>query len=358
MAQSRGSPLVWSTLDEGTRLLLPALLLATIFYTVTAAPMGIQLPAPVYACDGAAIAVLFVASIVVNVRRIPVRWAERIGTVGWWCPSVAIIVTQAYTHKSMYVLLLIIMTASSGVMANTWHVVFTLVAINVIEIPLIVRDSGENATFSICALLTASAFAQLVHVIMRRSLLRTERHRRAEAETARELARQLTELERSHAERDRLADQLLHAQRMEAVGTLAAGVAHDMNNVLAAITSFAELLRDDLEEPGPRGELAQIIAEAERGASLTRGLLAFSRRGQYRKQVVDIGTVIRDALPLLGRTLPKSIAIHDRLEVADVRVEGDPVHLTQALVNLGLNAADAMSGTGALVLAAAAHDLA
>lgn len=104
---------------------------------------------------------------------------------------------------------------------------------------------------------------------------------------------------------------------MEAVGTLAAGIAHDMNNVLGAITSFADLadlLRDEAADPRIRGELAQIIAEAERGASLTRGLLAFSRRGQYRKQVIAIEAVLQNVLPLLERTLPKSIAIHDRLD--------------------------------------------
>src|SRR5439155_12658429 len=129
-------------------------------------------------------------------------------------------------------------------------------------------------------------------------------------------------------------------QRMEAVGTLAAGIAHDMNNVLGAITSFAGVLRDDIEEPRAREDLEQIVMEAERGAGLTRGLLTFSRRGQYRKLVLRIESVIRDVLPLLERTLPKSIAIREVLDIANVRVEGDPVHLTQALVNFGLNAAD------------------
>jgi CheY-like chemotaxis protein len=128
--------------------------------------------------------------------------------------------------------------------------------------------------------------------------------------------------------------------------------------VLAAITSFAGLVRDELRDPRARGELEQIITEAERGASLTRGLLAFSRRGQYRRHVVSIDSVIRDVLPLLERTLPKTITVRDALDVADLRVDGDPVHLTQALLNFGLNAADAMNGTGTLVLAAVAVDLA
>src|SRR5207244_11041153 len=93
-------------------------------------------------------------------------------------------------------------------------------------------------------------------------------------------------------EHARLQDQLLHAQRMEALGTLAAGLAHDMNNVLGSIRNFAALIAEDSAVAS--SELDQIVAQAERGAALTRGLLAFSRRGQYRKQVVRVAKVIGD----------------------------------------------------------------
>ena len=172
-------------------------------------------------------------------------------------------------------------------------------------------------------------------------------------EAARKVTEQLVELKRSQDQRDKLQDQLLHAQRMEAVGTLAAGVAHDMNNVLGAITSLADLLRGSLTDLHVRTDLEQIIAEAERGAKLTRGLLAFSRRGQYRKQVIVVESVVRDASALLQRTLPKSIAIREAIQLGDARVEGDPVHLVQALINFGLNAADAMTDGGGLVLSTA-----
>lgn len=177
-------------------------------------------------------------------------------------------------------------------------------------------------------------------------------------ESSRKVAEQLAELERSQAERDRLEAQLLHAQRMEAVGTLAAGIAHDMNNVLGAITSLADLMRGELTDPRARNDLEQMITEAERGAKLTRGLLAFSRRGQYRKQVIVAESVVHDASALLQRTLPKSIAIREAIVLGDARVEGDPVHLVQALINFGLNAADAMSDGGSLELSAAVQQLA
>ena len=156
---------------------------------------------------------------------------------------------------------------------------------------------------------------------------------------------------RANADRAALEEQLLHAQRMEGIGTLAAGVAHDMNNLLFSITNLASLLLDEVEAPSARADLEAIVEQADRGAVLTRGLLTFSRRGQYRKQVVVLAAVLRDLIPLLRRTLPKSITIVEELELGDARVDGDPVHLGQILVNLGLNAADAMAGDGRLTIA-------
>jgi len=117
----------------------------------------------------------------------------------------------------------------------------------------------------------------------------------------------------------RLHDQLLHPQRVESAGTLAAGLAHDMNNVLAAIMGLAEVALDDRLDPRLRSDLEQIVSEVERGAGLTRSLLAFSRKGQYRKQVLEIDDTLRDALPLLAHTLPKTIELRCELGAGAVR---------------------------------------
>jgi two-component system, cell cycle sensor histidine kinase and response regulator CckA len=137
---------------------------------------------------------------------------------------------------------------------------------------------------------------------------------------------------------------------MEAVGTLSAGLAHDMNNILASITSFAALVLETTVPSSTRADLEQIVAQAQRGASLTRGLLAFSRRGQYRKQIVRLEEVVGGVVKLLERTLPKTIEIRSDLAFDGACVDADPLHLEQALVNLGLNAADAMAGTGVLTI--------
>jgi len=138
---------------------------------------------------------------------------------------------------------------------------------------------------------------------------------------------------------------------MEAVGTLAAGLAHDMNNVLAAVVGFAELSLGRCADPEMRSDLQEILREGRRGAELTHGLLAFSRRGQYRKQIVAFGDVVENVLPLLARTLPKSIVVRDELGAGAACVEGDPAQLGQVVVNLSLNAADAMTGGGTLSIA-------
>jgi C4-dicarboxylate-specific signal transduction histidine kinase len=153
----------------------------------------------------------------------------------------------------------------------------------------------------------ASVFALLIYTLMRRALLQSVLHRLAEVATSQRLASQLEEIERAHAQSARLQDQLLHSQRLEAVGTLAAGVAHDMKNVLASITSFADLVLGQTTDPVVRADLQQVMTQADRGAVLTNSLLAFSRRGQYRRQVVRLTDVLGNVIPLLGRRLPKSI---------------------------------------------------
>jgi two-component system, cell cycle sensor histidine kinase and response regulator CckA len=170
------------------------------------------------------------------------------------------------------------------------------------------------------------------------------------AETRRQLAdRERTEAERAAMETDRrqLEEQLLQAQKMEALGTLAGGFAHDMNNVLGGILAGAELLREDAPA-ALRQDLDDLITATQRGAELTRNLLGFARRGQYRKEVVDIAAVVTSMIRLLQRTVPRGVVFESIFEEPTPTIEADPGMLTQALVNLCLNAVDAMRGVGRL----------
>jgi len=151
--------------------------------------------------------------------------------------------------------------------------------------------------------------------------------------------------------RERLDEQLRHAQKMEAVGQLAGGIAHDFNNLLVGIVGSAELLQHDHAEPGECAELAhEILSAAQRAANLTRQLLAFSRREQLVRKPTNLSSLISEVVRLLERTIDRRVSIE--IEDADdgLEVFGDDSELQSALLNLGLNARDAMPDGGRLTI--------
>jgi signal transduction histidine kinase/CheY-like chemotaxis protein len=276
-------------------------------------------------------------------RRNAERWGHVLCALLWTAPVISSLYSQWAMPQPLYAVLIPLEMVGAAALLDTRWVVGLTLAMQAVWIPLSLRGGWHDSTLLVMTGLTAQLFGLVMQVLVRRALL-------VHITTAGELALRL-------AERDRLEAQLLHSQRMDAVGTLAAGLAHDMNNVLASITSFASLLDDEVQSSRGRADLAQIVAQSLRGAELTRGLLAFSRHGKYRKQVIRIDDVVHDVLPILARTLPRSITIRDQLAGGAACVEGDPIQLGQVLINLGLNAADAMAGQGELAIATAVVDL-
>ena len=161
-------------------------------------------------------------------------------------------------------------------------------------------------------------------------------------------------------EREQVQAQLLQAQRLESLGQLAGGVAHDFNNLLAVILSYASFVSEELANPsGPdwperldsaRSDLGQITLAAERAASLTRQLLTFARREVVRPQVLNLDDVITGVQELLHRTLGEHIELITTLAGDLWPVLADPGQLEQVLVNLAVNARDAMPGGGTLTI--------
>lgn len=151
--------------------------------------------------------------------------------------------------------------------------------------------------------------------------------------------------------RKALEAQLRHSQRMEAVGRLAGGVAHEFNNVLTMLQGHADLalLADDLPDE-LRGDLKMIRQGIRRAAGLTRQLTAFARRQQSRPRVVDLGEVVRQAEPALRPVAGDGVELRVEVEGEDHRVEVDPAQIEQALVAMTLNARDAMPGGGRLLI--------
>jgi PAS domain S-box-containing protein len=163
---------------------------------------------------------------------------------------------------------------------------------------------------------------------------------------------------RDVTERRALEQGLLRAQKMESIGRLAGGIAHDFNNVLTALIGHAEQLR---AEPGDaalvRAEIEEILSSAERAARLTRQLLAFARRQVIAPEVIDPGRLVLGLREMLRRLLGESIALTIRIDPALGAVRADPGQLEQVLVNLVVNARDALPEGGHVSLEAANRTL-
>ena len=159
----------------------------------------------------------------------------------------------------------------------------------------------------------------------------------------------LARVSRMIADYQRMEDQLRQSQKMEAVGRLAGGVAHDFNNLLTVIAGYAALLKEDLggrEQP----ELEEIQAAVKRAADLTRQLLAFSRKQIWQPQVLDVNSVVSHMEGMLRRLIGEDITLVAALAGDLGKVKADPGQIEQVIMNLAVNARDAMPGGGKLLI--------
>ncbi len=156
---------------------------------------------------------------------------------------------------------------------------------------------------------------------------------------------------RDWTERRRLEQRLLQAERLEAVGRLAGGVAHDFNNLLTVISGYAEMLRESL--PGGdlhRSEVEQILGAVGRATSLTNQLLAFSRRRQVQPRVFDLNQLVGGLESMLRRLIAEHIELRFELDPSLRAIKADPTSFEQVIVNLAVNARDAMPEGGVLTI--------
>lgn len=165
------------------------------------------------------------------------------------------------------------------------------------------------------------------------------------------VATDITAQHEAEAERAQMEEQLRQAQKMEAIGHLTGGVAHDFNNLLTAISGNLELARLNGLGPEERDHhLAEALAAVRRGSTLTQQLLAFSRRQALRPQAVDASALIASMQPMLQRTLGETVDVRVRHQAGLWTCRVDPGQLESALVNLAVNARDAMPRGGELVI--------
>jgi PAS domain S-box-containing protein len=169
--------------------------------------------------------------------------------------------------------------------------------------------------------------------------------------------RRISAIARDLTERGRLEEQLLQAQKMQALDRLAGGIAHDFNNLLMAIGGNAELAGSQLDPSHPaRPGIVEIRRAAERASELTTKLLAFSRKQAIQRQRLDMNVAVSELGSMLARLISEDITVEIRLTREPAWVDGDPSLIDHVLLNLAINARDAMRGGGRLTLATSIVD--
>jgi len=172
------------------------------------------------------------------------------------------------------------------------------------------------------------------------------------------IARDITERRRAEHERLALAEQLRHSQKMEAVGRLAGGIAHDFNNLLTVINGYSDFLLSDSSEDDPKRRDFEMIKDAgTRAASLTSQLLAFSRRQVLQPRVLDLNEAITTGTGILKRLIGEDVEISVVLCDRPCPIKADPGHIQQVIINLAVNARDAMPNGGSLTIETARVEL-
>jgi PAS domain S-box-containing protein len=164
------------------------------------------------------------------------------------------------------------------------------------------------------------------------------------------MLRNITERKRAEQEKKRLEQQLLQAQKMEAIGNLAGGVAHDFNNILGVIMGFTQLTIDDTPENSTiRHDLEKVMAAADRAKEVIKQILTFSRKNEMERRPVDIGHILEEALSLLRASLPATIEIRHRIPGESIPVLANSTQIHQVIMNISTNAAFAMREKGGIL---------
>lgn len=165
------------------------------------------------------------------------------------------------------------------------------------------------------------------------------------------ICRDITDRKKTEQERENLKEQLLHAQKMEAIGTLTGGIAHEFNNLLTIVSGYTELLLAEKGADGPMSsDLRKIASACRRGADLIQKLRIFSRKAEYEFRPINLNNEVKDAVKLLSKTIPKMIAIQCDLADDLSVVRADSAQMGQLIVSLALNGQDAMPEGGKLLI--------
>lgn len=216
----------------------------------------------------------------------------------------------------------------------------------------VVERAGIPRIHTICRDITqrrkdAADLKALNQDLEKRVQERTAELTKANVDLSQEIAQRM-EAER---ERGKLQQELIQSQKMEVVGRLSAGIAHDFNNILVAISGYAEFLIQTLPEGAQaREDLGEIVRETERGAMLTRQLMAIGRKQPVELKVLSVNAVAGDSARMLKRLVGSNMNLETRLDPGAGQIKADAGQVSQVLMNLVVNARDAMSEGGKLII--------
>ena len=295
-------------------------------------------------------------------NKIPVPYVHPIMTILMLALASSILHSMYLDPRPAFTihLIIFILVVGNVFLSLSWAL-FTLGATAVAWVVLGISrlSAPEFIDYGLAVLTAAVASVALLHHRIRRNIkLITLRHKDKEAreklaQSIEDTKREIIERQKAEAEQNRLETQLRQAQKLEAVGRLAGGVAHDINNMLAAISGTTEaLLQEELttSQEDITEDLESILAACNRGKTLTSNLLGFAQKGKYRREQINVNQMIRDVKKFMSRTIPDHIWFETNLYKELSCIEGDPGQMNQVLLNLINNAVDAMDTEGHLVI--------
>ncbi len=165
------------------------------------------------------------------------------------------------------------------------------------------------------------------------------------------IGRNITARKKAEIERAELEAKYQQAQKLESIGRLAGGVAHDINNILGAIMVSTSVMKEELDADSDSADcIENVLSGCRRGRDLTQNLLGFARKGKYQKTSIALNEIIVETTAMLTRTIPKSIVIKNQLEPQLGAIEGDRSQIQNVVMNIVINAADAIKGVGELTI--------